>query len=267
MYRASLELTATSARVDVISGTSAGGINGAALAMSCVYDTSLQSLRDLWLSKGGFAELLRRPGESDPPSLLDGDGYFLSALEAAFRGLTGEKPRAPADAPMDLTMTATMLNGESHERPDDLGELIEDSHHRALFHFARKSPDAFGAPATASEALANAARASASFPVAFEPRLYAATSFRDAVTGAPAKADRYLIDGGVLDNKPLGSALRAIFQMPNTRNVRRVLAYVVPDPSAARKTALTGLVRRPRSRTWRPRVSSEFRLRNQSPIS
>jgi predicted acylesterase/phospholipase RssA len=36
VYRHLLELTSTRARVDVISGTSAGGVNGAALALSCV---------------------------------------------------------------------------------------------------------------------------------------------------------------------------------------------------------------------------------------
>src|SRR5690606_1403271 len=44
VYRRLLELTRTRARIDVISGTSAGGINGAALALATVYDTSLHPL-------------------------------------------------------------------------------------------------------------------------------------------------------------------------------------------------------------------------------
>lgn len=232
VYRGLLELTSTRARVDVISGTSAGGINGAALALSCVYDTSLYTLRDLWLAKGSFGDLLRDPSVKDPPSLLDGDGYFLPALEKAFSKLVKKTPRPPASAPMDVALTATMLHAEPNQRLDDLGESIEDCHHRASFHFSRgTSPDPFATPNALASTLAQAARASASFPVAFEPRLFTNTSFSNAITAKQAMYDRYLIDGGVLDNKPLRAALKAIFSMPATRTVRRVLAYVVPDPA------------------------------------
>jgi patatin-related protein len=232
VYRQLLELTSTRARVDVVSGTSAGGINGAALALSCVYDTSLYSLRDLWLTKGSFADLLRDPGVKDPPSLLDGDGYFLPALHDAFKELVAKQPRPKLRAPMDLALTATMLHAEPNHRLDDLGEVIEDCHHRASFHFSRADAvDAFADPEVLSQQLAEAARASASFPVAFEPRLFTKAAFNNAVTRKQASYDRYLIDGGVLDNKPLGAALKAVFSMPATRSVRRVLAYVVPDPA------------------------------------
>ena len=39
---------------------------------------------------------------------------------------------------------------------------------------------------------------------------------------------RWVIDGGVLANQPLRPALRAIFRQPASRQVRRVLAFVVP---------------------------------------
>lgn len=234
VYQQLLELTATRARVDVISGTSAGGINGAALALACVYDTSLYSLRELWLSKGSLTDLLRNPGESAPSSLLRGDDYFLPALKEALSALVRniKQPRPREQAPMDLSLTSTMLRGEPHTRLDDLGEGIEDVHHRAVFHFARSSePDPFDKPVDIANRLALAARASASFPAAFEPRWFPATDFENVNTGEPGQYDRYLIDGGVLDNKPLRSALRAIFNMPPNGGVRRVLAYVVPDPS------------------------------------
>ena len=59
---------------------------------------------------------------------------------------------------------------------------------------------------------------------------------------------RWVIDGGVLANQPLRPALRAIFRQPASRQVRRVLAYVVPDPGEAVK------VDRRRASTW-PRRS------------
>jgi hypothetical protein len=44
---------------------------------------------------------------------------------------------------------------------------------------------------------------------------------------------QFVIDGGVLLNKPIRPALEAIYRQPAERQVRRVLAYVVPDPSSS----------------------------------
>ena len=45
--------------VDIISGTSAGGINGVCLAKSLALDAPQDGLRDLWLSKGAILKLRR----------------------------------------------------------------------------------------------------------------------------------------------------------------------------------------------------------------
>ncbi|HLF11985.1 MAG TPA: patatin-like protein [Gammaproteobacteria bacterium] len=234
VYRQLLELTRTHARVDVISGTSAGGINGAALALATVYDKSLYKLRDIWLNRAAFADLLRRPSQANPPSLLAGNEYFLPLLRDAFRQLVRERPRDARQAPMDLSLPATLLRGEPHTRLDDLGELIEDATHRGRFRFWRdQHHDPFVRPAQVVDALAHAARASASFPVAFEPVLAQASEVYVADGQRTARFAHYLIDGGVLDNKPIEGALHAILRMPTHGNVRRVLAYVVPDPSVS----------------------------------
>jgi patatin-related protein len=231
VYRGLLELTRTRARIDVISGTSAGGINGAALALATVYDTSLHPLRDIWLARAAFGALLREPGRKDPPSLLDGDGYFTPLLREAFGKLVRKAPRAARSAPMELSLTATLLRGEPNSRLDDLGQLIEDATHRGHFHFSRAHCDPFADSLRAADTLARAARASASFPVAFEPVLAQAGDIH--VGDRKASFAHYLVDGGVLDNKPIEGALRSIFRMPADGNVRRVLAYVVPDPSGS----------------------------------
>lgn len=236
VYRGLLELARTRARIDVISGTSAGGINGAALALACVHDTSLWPLRDVWLDAGSFEALLRDPAASEPPSLLDGDGVFLPALERGFGKLVAPWRVDPALAPIDLTLTATMLRGEPQARLDDFGERIEDTNHRAQFHFERspQAGDPFAQAGVVGE-LARAARTSASFPVAFEPRFVAAGADHcESVAGGrprPLARARFMVDGGVLDNKPIEGALRAIFNLPPRGNVRRVLAYVTPDPA------------------------------------
>ena len=87
VYRGLLELTGTAARIDVISGTSAGGINGAALALAQLHDQSLYSLRDVWLRTGGLDKLLHDPDDAELSSLLRGDDWFLPQIRSAFAGL------------------------------------------------------------------------------------------------------------------------------------------------------------------------------------
>ena len=97
-----LRLTATKASIDVISGTSAGGLNGALLAMAIARDSTIGRLRELWLKLGSLQSLLRPAGEADLPSLLQGDEYFLKHIAAALKELQSgktspEAARAPDD--------------------------------------------------------------------------------------------------------------------------------------------------------------------------
>lgn len=237
-------LTRTRVRVDVISGTSAGGINGALLAHAVVFGADTAGLRDLWVERGAFARLLRNPFQSDPPSLLDGDGYFLPELEKAFDSL-GRRgrphPLPPAQVPVDLSLTTTLLHAESRTFIDDLGTRIEDARHRGRFHFQRShdtsdDQDPFANRERIGRLLARASRATASFPVAFEPSFCSKAG--DFEPYADFQSDRYLLDGGILDNKPLEAALAAVFAQRHAGDVRRVLAYVAPDPGhSARKDA------------------------------
>ena len=52
--------------VDVISGTSAGGINGVFLAKAIAHDLSQQSLRDLWFDEADIGKLLAGPRWLNP---------------------------------------------------------------------------------------------------------------------------------------------------------------------------------------------------------
>ena len=54
--------------VDVVAGTSAGGINGVYLSKAIAHNRSQDSLRDLWLERGDIKVLLRGP--SWLPTLL-----------------------------------------------------------------------------------------------------------------------------------------------------------------------------------------------------
>lgn len=245
VYTGLLALTHTEARVDVISGTSAGGVNGAALAIALVYDGDFSQLRDVWMTMGSFDELLRPPVGPNPGSLLRGDDYFLPQIYAAFEKLSGNDGLTPCsnspkfseeEMPIDLRLTTTLLRGRPAYTVDDLGAQVGDIDHRARFRF-RHTVDQhdFASREQLVGSLARAARSTASFPFAFEP----SGVQRDAQNATPNLVDvtdsdlplpRYVIDGGILDNKPFRGALQSIFEMKTQRSVRRVLAYVNPDP-------------------------------------
>jgi len=109
-YAAVLDLARTWASIDVVSGTSAGGVNGALLALSQVNaNADLGMLRDLWAEQGQLDNLLRPPFRGQPTSLLQGDEYFLPALTRAMSGLTADFE--PTHQDVDLMITTTLLGG------------------------------------------------------------------------------------------------------------------------------------------------------------
>jgi patatin-related protein len=184
-YHGLLEWLRCTARVDVISGTSAGGINGAALALAQANRAAdLSSLRDVWVEEGDLEELLQRPFRGSPTSLLRGDDYFLPRLHETMRALAeagGNSPDPTAPEPpssLDLTITTTLLRPVETTTVDDFGESIPQNVHEAFFRFRRPvpgDPDGAGDPfeptalSTTAAELALASRCTSSFPVAFEP--------------------------------------------------------------------------------------------------
>jgi patatin-related protein len=243
-----LRLTRTLPRIDVVAGTSAGGLNGALLAYAITQDTGVAGLRELWLELGALEKLLRPPTQANPRSLMLGDDYFLPQIKSAISQLEGPGT-SPDDVPMELIITTTLLKPWPRGVPDTFGTIIHDVDHRGEFLFRRgaslkdddPSPDdGFDVPDIHAR-LALAARCTASFPLAFEASYVPIGS----VGTAPLRPDmtdvanfqrsRFAIDGGVLLNRPLRPALRAIFRQPASKQVRRVLAYVVPDPGEEMK--------------------------------
>jgi patatin-related protein len=251
VYRGLLELTQSEARIDVIAGASAGGINGAVLALAIARNSTVEKIRQLWMIDGDIAALMRDPMQRDAPSLLKGDEQLLDKLNNAMRKIAGEgQPAADASHPLHLSITGTIIEGQEKCYPDGFGSLIPDVTHRALFQFRRsEEPLADGAACHndfgvdaggddhAPAMLALAARSSASFPGAFEPSRVPIGRELDELhpnmkSVADFTSDRWVMDGGVLVNTPVQAALDAIKELPAERPVRRVLGYVVPNPKA-----------------------------------
>ncbi|WP_309116710.1 patatin-like protein [Saccharothrix sp.] len=244
-YADLLDLVGSTARADVVTGTSAGGINGAALALSQVNENAkLERLRDLWAEQGRMEQLLRTPFRGSPVSLLKGDEFFLPRLQEALNRLTTDfSPTPPDERPVDLRITTTLLAGVPTTTHDDLGQSLTQSTHQGSFSFRRdpSGRDDFTAERlpTLVDQLALAARSSASFPFAFEPSFVpvteeAAGEARPNMAGVASWANgtdntsRYVVDGGVLVNTPTKEALEAIDRMPAEGPVRRVMLLVFP---------------------------------------
>ncbi|WP_217560892.1 patatin-like protein [Streptomyces sp. GbtcB6] len=249
-YLPLLELLRATARVDVMAGTSAGGINGAFLALGLARGSDIEAMRDLWRDKGAVDKLLRDPLQKNPPSVLKGDDYFLAEVTKALRkvGVQGASGSAVAaedrEAVVELILSGTLWRGRESSFSDDLGVRITETDHDALFRFGWRADgpadstvcDLDGPDAV--DRLAAAARCTSSFPAAFEPHWVEVSGeaaggeglWETAAGTANFGTSQYVVDGGLLLNKPVRPALEAVYRQPAQWQVRRVLAYVVPDP-------------------------------------
>jgi len=218
--------------IDILTGTSAGGINGALLGATIATNGRLEPefVRRRWLDLGDLSRLLHEPSEESPTALMKGDD-FHDDLEQAFDELleTGSKP-GPASPPgivpsLDVTMT-DLIGVERRFRDSWGGELVAREH-RPRFKF--REPAHFTA-----EALAAAARTSASFPVAFDP--WRIEGNARILAGLPSQT--YGIDGGVLDNAPIRAALDLIPTRTASSQVRRFVCYLNGDPDESREETI-----------------------------
>jgi patatin-related protein len=232
-----LDILQATAVIDVISGTSAGGINSAFLALALTHGVDLTELGTLWAEHASLLKMLQNPLEKKPCSLLRGDDYFLPAIRAAMEQVTRTTDESHRERnPIDLILTGTLWRGRQSSFSDDLGSSITEVNYDATFRFSAGKGD--GSDLTDQAVipqLAAAARVTSSFPGAFEPHWVAVTKGetaggRHVSTAGMANfpSSQYVLDGGILMNKPLRPALQAIHDLPADQQVRRVLAYVVP---------------------------------------
>jgi patatin-related protein len=277
IYRRLLEANGYgSVAVDVVAGASAGGLNSVLMGVSVVHGVRFnQQIRNLWLQLGDIGKLVRREGTRPPVSPLDGDRSFYGQLAPKLRTLVPAPVEdRPTEVPrLDAILTCTLFTPTERTRYQDLGPPIVEGRNRAWFRFQSRPGNSsdqdgddeltgFGA-GTSSEAdlaaldrVAYAARATSSFPGAFEPASigFAPTSGSPAPEGKPLESplppthygsysesrstgadhlDRdFVIDGGVLDNIPVAWAVRSIAAAPANRVVDRWLLYLQPIPFA-----------------------------------
>ena len=249
VYRLLKALTDADIVVDVISGTSAGGVNGILLAYALCNNKDFGGTAALWRQHGGIKNLLRSPyADTTSSSFLDSEGYYQPKLQEAFTTMSDYRPAAHAlPSPfneLDLFITGTDVDGRLYTQFDDAGHPIDVKDHRTVFllkhRLGRKEPfkAVGGDAATTCEALAKLARITSCFPAAFAPvhvaHVQPGQDSADALLqqwGQLGK-EAVFLDGGVLDNKPFTYTTKAIFSRVTDRDVDRKLFFVEPDPEA-----------------------------------
>jgi patatin-related protein len=171
--------------VDILSGTSAGGINAIYLAKALANDQSIEQLKQLWINEGDIGVLindrrsvngLKLQNQNPPQSLLNSRRMYLKLLKS-FDDM--ESPNTTAeDSPhvdeIDLFITTTDIAGTP--LPIRLSDtVVYERRHRNVFHFKYASQEVAGDEVrndfdrTNNPFLAFAARCTSSFPFAFEP--------------------------------------------------------------------------------------------------
>lgn len=169
--------------VDVLAGTSAGGINSIYLAKALANDQDMDKLKNLWVSEGDI-RLLINDSESlvdtslsrqkPPQSLLNSRRMYLKLLDAldAMDGQKIDNP-APLVDELDLYITATDIRGLA--LPIRLADaVVFERRHKNVFRFKYMTRNATGTDVNEFQKqlnpfLAFAARTTSSFPFAFEP--------------------------------------------------------------------------------------------------
>lgn len=241
--------------VDIVSGTSAGGINAAMLAKALVRNASLEPLKRLWIENGALEKLINdraspatRALYREPvKALFNSDYMYLELLEAMneLNASAGD----PLVDDLSLAITGTDLAG----RPIDLrleDRVAREYAHKHTFDFAfsRHDVDVIDDFTAAHDPLlAFAARTTSSMPAAFEPTQVQHAKKLAGTAGAAAdwgqlfrdvperdrtafETQHAFADGGYLDNKPFGHAIDRLSQAEGGVQVTRKLFYLEPLP-------------------------------------
>ncbi|CAG1000124.1 partial putative membrane protein, partial [Anaerolineales bacterium] len=195
VYRRLGENLRTRFVIDILSGTSAGGINAVYLAKALANGQSIEGLKDIWLDQGDITKLINDrksevPGlgtQNPPLSLLNSQRMYFHLLKALHEMESGgtvpvSNELSPFVNELDLFITATDIRGLTVDLPV-ANAHVRESRFRNIFRFHYSTRDAAGKE-TESETekvysndfekgnnpfLAYVARCTSSFPFAFEP--------------------------------------------------------------------------------------------------
>ena len=220
------------AGVDVISGTSAGGINGIVLAKAIACGGDLNEVDKIWLDDADFSTLIRGRDESDPHSLLK-TAFFEEVMLGGLAQLDRSAQGGRLANVLDLFVPGTRVRPWHRPFRTELGGVIDTQQYRKVFRLKLRTlgqaRDDFEEKHNA--VLAKVARSTSAFPGAFEPQSISHQDDPERLTFEPEEPpSAEFSDGGILHNKPFTEAIDAILSRRSDTDVRRWLVSVEPDP-------------------------------------
>lgn len=258
--------------VDVLTGTSAGGINAIFLAKALANNQDITQLKNMWLDEGDIKVLINdkksveKTGLSVPngaKSLLNSQRMYLKLLEAFDAMGKDNAEESMFTDEIDLFVPMTDFKGVVVPLRL-LDKVVEEKRFGQVFQFRYKKGKADGNDFKKNNPmLAFAARATSSFPFAFEPmRLSQAYSviaegfedWKEKITSLENSVEKYfpkilnkqcekivwterdLVDGGILDNKPFGYAVDVLSERRADFLCERKLLFVEPSPENFNQT-------------------------------
>lgn len=253
--------------VDVLSGTSAGGINAVVLAKALANDQSMAELEDMWIREGDIRSLINDKDSinetkltfsSPPKSLLNSQRIYYKLLFALHSmEKTPSAEISPYVDELDLYVTATDLAGLL--RPIILTDReTNEKRFRAVFRFyysALGDDESYWINPFESDNnpfLAFVARATCALP-AFQPATLSAVMdlegapysqrkdyqdltrswsrfLRDYSFETDQFGMRFFGDGGALDNKPFSYITETLLRRQSDVPIDRRLFYIEPAP-------------------------------------
>lgn len=240
VYRELAETCGARFVVDILSGSSAGGINAIFLAKALSNGQSLDGPARMWLERADVAGLWNKAAR--PAAVLSGHAMF-GLLKEALDAMDAGPASRPLQSGASVFITSTDLQGL--ELPLPLAGGLVEKRHQSVFHFRCSEGLRNDFLPGYNPFLAFAARATASFPLAFEPARLAdygpaggwiqtaETFFPDYVRAGADYAQRAFSDGGCLNNKPFQQAVGEIPHHESNLPVRRMLVYVEPSPESS----------------------------------
>lgn len=197
IYKLIKALTDADIVVDIVSGTSAGGINGVLLSYAlantnAAKQKSNQSSKPLkseikfeefskvWKNSGDIQKLLfeQEYDKLEKASFFNGTGYYKPQVRQALKERWDDLSQESLEenwfsefGELDLFVTGTDLLGRIYQVFDNTGSVIEVKDHHATFHlkYREYGGNDFKQDDITCEALAKLCQITSCFPIAFPP--------------------------------------------------------------------------------------------------
>lgn len=252
-YTRLLQAAGAEVHIDVIAGSSAGGLNGLVLAKALVTGSdAVVGMSDLWKRVAQVDQLV----QTDEPHALFSGTLMEENLYKVLREMSeSPNPELANQVPVfDCFITATDLKGRAVTRQDLFKNQINALRNQHTFHLKKRTRAADGRSydqndflykgeneaevnRTRDAVLAKLGRATSAFPGALPPqnltRQESARAKLEHLMPDTERDEVWFSDGGILMNKPFAPVVKTIFARSAEGPVERVLLWLDPAPQTA----------------------------------